>query len=131
MADIFKIAAKKKYRFSYKGNCTVEDLWDIPLEELDKMYGRLRKQQKEQGADSLLTKETKEDKELTHKIEIIRAVVEDRIRAKERAVRAAEIKAQNQRILEIMADKKDAALRDKNIDELQEMLVALDEDEDE
>lgn len=131
MADIFKIAAKKKYRFSYKGNCTVEDLWDIPLEELDKMYGRLRKQQKEQGADSLLTKETKEDKELTHKIEIIRAVVEDRIRAKERAVRAAEIKAQNQRILEIMADKKDAALRDKNIDELQEMLVAFDEDEDE
>ena len=78
-----------------------------------------------------MTKETKEDKELTHKIEIIRAVVEDRVRAKERAARAAEIKAQNQRILEIMADKKDAALRDKNIDELQAMLVMPDEDDDE
>ena len=131
MADIFKIAAKKKYRFSYKGTCTVEALWDIPLEELDKMYGRLRKLQKEQGADSLLTKETKEDKELTHKIEIIRAVVEDRVRAKERAARAAEIKAQNQRILEIMADKKDADLRSKNMEELQAMLQKPDEDDDE
>ena len=131
MADIFKIAAKRKYRFNYRGICTVEDLWDIPLEELDKMYGRLRKMQKEQGADSLLTKETKENKEVAYKIEIIKAVVEDRIMASERAAKAAEIKAQNQRILEIMADKKDAALRGKNMDELQAMLVMLEDDEDE
>ena len=131
MADIFKIAAKKKYRFNYRGVCTVEDLWDSPLEELDKMYAKLKKEQKNLGEDSLLTKETKENKELNYKIEIIKAVVEDRLRAKERAARAAEIKAQNQRILEIMADKEDAALRDKNIDELEEMLVELDGEEDE
>ena len=71
MADIFKIAAKKKYRFSYRGTCTVEDLWDIPLEELDKMYAKLKKEQKNLGEDSLLTKETKENKELNYKIEII------------------------------------------------------------
>ena len=66
-----------------------------------------------------------------YKIEIIKAVVEDRLRAKERAERAAEVKAQNQRILEIMADKKDADLRSKNMEELQAMLQKPDEDDDE
>lgn len=131
MADIFKIAAKKKYRFSYKGTCSVEDLWDIPLEELDKMYGKLRKIQKEQGGESLLIKESKEDKELANKIEIIKAVVEDRVRAKERAAKAAEIKAQNQRILGIIADKKEADLRNKNMEELQAMLTVLEDEDDE
>ena len=130
MADIFKIAAKKKYRFSYKGNCTVEDLWDIPLEELDRMYARLRKEQKSQGEDTLLSKESKEDKVLANKIEIIKAVVEDRLKAKERAARAAEIRAQNQRILEIIADKKDADLRNKNMEELEAMLELPEEDDD-
>ena len=131
MADIFKIAAKKKYRFNYRGVCTVEDLWDIPLEELDKMYAKLKKEQKNLGEDSLLTKETKENKELNYKIEIIKAVVEDRLRARERAARAAEVKAQNQTILEIMADKKDADLRSKNMEELEAMLQKPDEDDDE
>ena len=131
MADIFKIAAKKKYRFNYRGVCTVEDLWDIPLEELDKMYAKLKKEQKNLGVTSLLTNETKENKELNYKIEIIKAVVEDRLRARERAARAAEIKAQNQRILEIMADKKDADLRSKNMEELEAMLQKPDEDDDE
>ena len=57
--------------------------------------------------------------------------MEDRLRAKERAERAAEVKAQNQRILEIMADKKDADLRSKNMEELQAMLQKPDEDDDE
>lgn len=131
MADIFKIAAKKKYRFNYKGVCTAEDLWDIPLEELDRIYARLKKEQKSLGEDSLLTRETKENKELGYKIEIVRAVVEDRLRARERAARAAEIKAQNQRILEIMADKKDADLRGRNMEELQAMLRNPEEDDEE
>lgn len=131
MADLFKIAAKKKYRFSYKGSCSVEDLWDIPLEELDKMYTKLRNEQKSEADESLLIREKKENKELANKIEIIKAVVADRLRAKERAQRAAEIKAQNQRILEIMADKKDAALRDLDLEQLQAMLKMPDDEDDE
>ena len=45
--------------------------------------------------------------------------------------KAAEKKAQNQRILEIMADKQDAALKEKSLEELQNMLASSDDvDED-
>lgn len=122
MADLFKVAAKKKYRFNYKGSITVEDLWDLSVEELDSIYKRLKAQQRNNSEESLLQSISKEDKELTNKIDIIRTIVSDKLITKERALKAAEKKAQNQRILEIMADKQDAALKEKSIDELKAML---------
>lgn len=131
MADLFKVAAKKKYRFNYKGQITVEDLWDLDVEELDKIYKNLKSQQKNASEESLLQSVSKEDKILNNKIEIIKTIVVDKLAAKERALKTAAQKAQNQRILEIMADKKDAALKEKSIEELQAMLNLEDENEDE
>ena len=127
--DIFKNATKKKYRFNYKGLCTIEDLWDLSVENLDAIYKSLKKQQKESDGESLLSTVSKEDKILAEKIEIVKAIVTDKLVAAEKARNAAKKRAENQRILEIMADKKDAALRDKTLEELQAMLV-VEEDED-
>ena len=132
MADLFKVAAKKKYRFNFKGQITTEDLWDLSVEDLDKIYKNLKSQQKSVSEESLLQTVSKEDKVLLNKIEIVKIIVIDKLAAKERAMKAAEKKAQNQRILEIMADKQDAALKEKSIEELQAMIIASDdEDEDE
>lgn len=131
MADLFKIATKKKYRFSYKGQITVEDLWDLSVEELDKIYKNLKSLQKNASEESLLQTVTKEDKELNNKIEIIKTIVTDKLAAKDRAMKAASQRAQNQRILEIMADKQDAALKEKSIEELQNMLITEDIDDEE
>lgn len=131
MADLFKIATKKKYRFSYKGQVTVEDLWDLSVEELDKIYKNLKSLQKNASEESLLQTVTKEDKELNNKIEIIKTIVTDKLAAKDRAMKAASQRAQNQRILEIMADKQDAALKEKSIEELQNMLITEDIEDDE
>lgn len=122
MTDLFKVAAKKKYRFNYKGQITVEDLWDLDVEELDKIYKNLKSQQKNASEESLLQSVSKEDKILNNKIEIIKTIVVDKLAAKECALKTAAQKAQNQRILEIIADKKDAALKEKSIEELQAML---------
>lgn len=122
MADLFKIASKKKYRFNYKGLITVEDLWDLPVEELDKIYKNLKTQQKNNSEESLLQTVSKEDKELNNKIDIIKTIVNDKLVAMDRALKIAEKKLQNQKILEIMADKQDAALKEKSIDELKAML---------
>lgn len=121
MSNIFKNATKKKYRFNFNGLVTVEDLWDLSLENLDKVYKQLKRQQKSESEESLLNV-SQEDEVLLEKIEIIKEIVADKLAAKERAVNAAKKRAQNQRILEIMADKQDAALRDKSIEELQAML---------
>ena len=127
--DIFKNATKKKYRFNFKGLCTIEDLWDLTVENLDAIYKSLKKQQKESDGESLLSTVSKEDKILAEKIEIVKAIVTDKLAAAEKARNTAKKRAENQRILEIMADKKDAALRDKTLEELQAMLV-VEEDED-
>ncbi len=131
MSDLFKVASRKKYRFNYKGVISVEDLWDLSVEELDSIYKKLKAQQKNNNEESLLQSVTKEDKELANKIDIIKTIVVDKLAAKERALKAAEKKAQNQRILEILADKKDAALKEKSIEELQAMITAEETNEEE
>ena len=131
MSDLFKIATKKAYRFNYKGVISVEDLWNLNVEELDKIYKSLKKQQKNNTEESLLQTVSKEDKELQNKIDIIKTIVNDKLIAKEKATKAAEKKAQNQRILEIMADKQDAALKEKSLEELQAMLTTEDQEEEE
>ena len=123
MSDLFKIATKKAYRFNYKGLITVENLWDLSVEELDKIYKSLKKQQRNNTEESLLQTVSTEDKELQNKIDIIKTIVNDKLVARDKAQKAAERKAQNQRILEIMADKQDAALKEKSLEELQAMLA--------
>ncbi len=132
MVDLFKVATKKKYRFNFKGQLTVEDLWELSVEDLDKIYKNLKSQQKNSQEESLLQTASKEDKELSNKIDIIKTIFTDKLIAREKALKAAEKKAQNQRILEIMADKQDAALKEKSLEELQNMLNSsndIDEDD--
>ena len=130
MADLFKVAAKKKYRFNYRGLISVEDLWDLGVEDLDKIYKSLKSQAKNAAEESLLQEVSKEDKELNNKIEIIKTIVADKLAASERAKKAAAQRMQNQRILEIMADKQDEELKSKSLEELKSMLTAeVDDDE--
>ena len=126
--NIFKNATKKKYRFFFRGTCTVEDLWDFDVKDLDAIYRNLKKLQKESSEESLLSEVSKEDKVLNEKVEIVKAIVADKLAAQERAKNLAKKKAENQRILEIMADKKDAALKEKTMEELQAMLNLDEED---
>lgn len=130
MSDLFKIAVKNKYRFTYKGVQTVEDLWDLSVEELDKIYKTLKTKQKSEAEESLLATTSNEDKELNNKIEIIKTIVADKLSDKEKSIKAAERRAKNRRILEIMADKQEDELKSKSLDELKAMLEA-DDDENE
>ena len=128
MSDIFKNATKKKYRFNFRGICTVEDLWDLSVENLDAIYKILKKQQNENEAESLLAKNKNEDNILNDKIEIIKEIVADKIETKKKIENAAKKRAQNQRILEIIADKENDELKNKSIDDLKAMLASVAED---
>lgn len=120
--NIFEVATKNKYRFPYKGMISTEDLWDLSLTALDSIYKVLNKQAKQSQEESLLKIKSKEDETLAIQIEIVKYIVS--VKQNEAANKAAskERKERNQRIMEIIADKQDEALKGKSVEELQKML---------
>lgn len=119
--ELFKLAAKEKYRFPFRGNISVEDLFDLTTSQLDVVYKELKSQVKE-SSDSLLKEVSTEDKELKNKIEIVKTIFEDK---KTEAVQKEQVLAEKQRkerIKELITQKKDQDLVDKSIEELEAML---------
>ena len=129
MSDVFKNATKKKYRFNYRGICTVEDLWDLSVKDLDAIYKSMKKQEKDNNGESLLVTKTKEDKVLAEKIEIVTEIVKDKLEEIDKQKTAAANRAEKMKILEIIADKENAELKEKSIDDLKAMLENLNTDE--
>lgn len=124
--NIFEVATRNKYRFPYKGQISIEDMWDLPVTELDKIFKILNKQVKTAQEESLLKTKTKEDEVLENQIKIVRHIVSVKQEEENNRLKEKERKAQKQRIMEIMADKQDEELKGKSMDELQKMLAELD-----
>ena len=124
--NIFEVATRNKYRFPYRGQISVEDMWDLPVTELDKIFKTLNKQVKTSQEESLLETKSKEDEVLETQIEIVRRIVSIKQQEANERLREIERKVQKQRIMEIMADKQDEVLKGKSVDELQKMLDELD-----
>lgn len=120
--NVFEIATRKKYRFPFKGMITVEDLWDLSLQNLDSVYKSLNKLKKDSDEDSLLSVESIENKELEDKINIIKYIV--KVKQDEAAAKLFEKEKaeRNQQILGIIKRKEDAALENMSIEELTKML---------
>lgn len=127
--NIFKYAAKKQLRFPYKGLISVEDLFNLGLTELDSVYKVLRKQQKSSSEESLISDKTPQDTELEIKLTIVKEIFDDKKIAMDKVKKAAEKKAQAQKILEIMNKKQDEALQNMSQEELQAQLNALTDDD--
>lgn len=123
--NLFEIATRNRYRFNYKGVMTVEDLWNLRVEDLDAIFKTLNRQKKTADEDSLLAAKSAEDTELANKIELIKYIVSVKLAESEARVSAAEKKAQRDKILEIVAKKRDKALEDMGIDELMKKLEEL------
>lgn len=134
---IYKKASKKKLRFSTnRGSLSVEQLWDLPKEEIRQLVIKAREAAKKSSGEvsdtelSFLdapakTKAT--DDEL--RFEILKDIYLTKKSAEEKAQKKAEAKRNNQKLLDIIARKQDEALEKKSIKELEKMLEPEDEDE--
>lgn len=125
--NIFEYATREKLRFPFKGEISVEDLWDLPLTNLDKVYKSLNAQAKQNNEASLISSSVKtaEESRLEAKIEIVRyifAVKDNEAKARRQAVEKAEKK---QKIMSIIARKQDEALENMSAEDLQKMLDEL------
>lgn len=122
---MFEVAVRNKFRFPFKGVISVEDLWDLSVQQLDGIFKTLKSQEKKAQEESLLDTRTPEDEALKTKIDIIRYIVGVKLDEAKQAERAKENRDQKQKILGILAEKQDADLRNKTPEELQAMLNQL------
>lgn len=124
---MFEIATRSKIRFPYKGMITVEDLWDLPLTELDTVFKKLNTQMKKSQEESLLDVRSKEDETIELQISIIKYIVN--VKKNEQISRAAakEKSEKKQMILQIMEERKAKEIESMSTEELRKMLDELDE----
>ncbi len=123
--NIFEVAVREKFRFPYKGLVGVEDLWDIPVTELDKVYKELNKAKKTSQEESLLEKKNPQDEIINIKIDIIKHIVAVKQQEAADRLEASEKRKRKQRILEVMARKEDEELEGKSLEDLQKELEEL------
>ena len=123
--NLFEVATRENYLFPFKGMINVIDLWNLSLTNLDSVFKTLNVEVKKSEEESLLNAKTKEDEELTNKIEIIKYIVNKKLAEKEAKENEKKNKEKRQRILEIKAKRQDEALENMSDEDLDKLLADL------
>lgn len=122
---MFEQATRTKMRFPFKGNATVEDLWDLSVENLDSIFKQLNAQRKQTSEESLLNKKTVEDDALIAKIDIIKYIVSVKQNEENDRVLAKENKDKKDKILARIAELNDVEFQGRTKEDLLKELAEL------
>lgn len=123
--NMFEVATREKMRFPFKGTISVEDLWDLSVQNLDKVFKTLNSQRKEVQEESLLDTKSSEDERLEIQIEIVKYIVNVKLEERVARAKAAENREKKQKIMALMAKKDDEAMENMSREELQKLLDEL------
>jgi len=132
MENKFIAGTRQKVRFeSKKGLLTIEDLWYLPLThktgfDLDSVAISINKELKEKEEESFVKKTTKENEELHLKLDIVKYIIEVKMKEQEERKLLAEKKAKREKLLQLIEEKQEDELKSKSLDELKKELEALD-----
>ena len=123
--NIFEYATRNKLRFPFKGMISVEDLWQLKLEDLDNIYKTLNREVKKSQEESLLSEKNAEDERTHIMINIIKHIVS--VKQDEAKVKSqeAEKAAKRQKIMSVLAEKESEALEKMSEEDLKKMLATL------
>lgn len=124
--NMFEVAARKRFRFPFKGSISVEDLWMLSVKDLDAIFKALNSELKSIEEESLLNDKSQKDIELDLKIQIVKHIVKVKLEEEQNRINLKQKKEQKQEILELIALKKKDDLRSKSIEELQSMIEDMD-----
>lgn len=122
---MYKQLIKNKVRFTTsKGVLSLEQLWDLSVKELDTLAVSLQEAyDKSNAKKSFIEKRTTKDKSLKDQLDVVLDILQDKVEEAELAKTKAATKARNQKIREIIADKKDAELASMSVSKLESLLV--------
>lgn len=126
---LFEMASQMKFRYPYKGMITTEDLWELKTTELDVVYRNLNKELNALDGDSLIATKSADEgvkaNELRNKIEIVKYIFNSKQQEAELHRMAAANAAEKQKILGVLADMEDNALRNMSKEDLLKRLAEL------
>jgi hypothetical protein len=125
MAEMFEKASRMKLDFPFKGSCSVEDLWDLSVTDLDSIYKTLNAERKAEKEESLLNAKTDESSEVDLQIDIVKHIVEIKLAEADERKTAGEKRIEKQKLLAILALKKAEALSSLSEEEIQKRIDAL------
>lgn len=123
--EIFKLAAQQKLRVKTgRGQLTVEQLWDLPINELDALAVSLEDEHKQSGKKSFLATKSVKDKTAKLCFDVVLDILNTKVDEMEALSETKRKKDHNKKILELIAEKKDDSLKGKSIKQLEAMLEA-------
>ena len=125
--ELFINATRNNYQFPFRGMINVIDLWDLSLTNLDSVFKTLNAEAKKSEEESLLNTKSKEDEEISNKIEIVKYIVGVKLDEKQKREDAKKNAEMRQRLLEIKAKRQDAALENMSDEDLDKALAELGE----
>lgn len=125
--ELFINATRNNYQFPFRGMINVIDLWDLSLTNLDSVFKILNAEAKKSEEESLLNTKSKEDEEISNKIEIVKYIVSVKLDEKKKREDAKKNAEMRQRLLEIKAKRQDAALENMSDEDLDKALAELSE----
>jgi hypothetical protein len=126
--NIFEAATRQKLRFTTnRGQISVEDLWDLSLEELDNVAKSANKQVKESSEESFIQKQSTADKKLSLRLDVVVSIINTKLEEQEKRKAAADRKVKRDQIMELISQKETTALGNKSLAALRAELDKLEE----
>lgn len=122
---MFDKATRLKLRFeSNKGLLSVEQVWDLSLTALNEMAKGLSRQVKaaETDEEDFIGTKSNVDSELQLRFDVVKHIIGVKLKERDDSRDAAERKANNQVILELIQRKKQQELESKSVEELEALL---------
>lgn len=124
---MYKKASRLKLRFqTSKGNITVEDLWDLPLQSLDKIAVKLDEELSKTPKKSFIQEVNPENTIIELKFNIVKDIIDTKLQEKAEQENAQARQAERQKLLEILYKKENESLENLSIEEIKQRLSQLD-----
>lgn len=129
--NIFEKATRTAIRFqSARGDLTVEDVWNLPLEgrtanalSLDSIGIAIKRQLKESEEESLVAKKSPASTHLQLKFDIIKHIIDVKITEREAKKEAEKRKVERERLQSVVARKEEQKYDNMTLEEAQKKLA--------